>query len=795
MIQHYLKMAFRNILKHKTQSIISIVGLAIGLACFALSTFWIQYEMTYDNFHRDAERIYLVRTDDRHFGAHYSNFMPYALGGYLKNAYSEVEDFCIFEQQSFFTLKNKQQTEYPYIAPDSTFMRMMDIKILEGSQNFYLSNSGETKEVAITETMARELFGTTKVIGKKLIASNNMREYRIGAIISDWGRHSNFKYSVMGWMSSDDASWNNNRYRILIKVKHGTDIKALIEKMNRNFPEEMKKDKSNYETGFTRFYLEPITQLRYADEFVREDETIVQFRYIIYFSITGALIILCALVNYLTIYSDCFRSRKREMAMRKVNGASERSLLALLCMDFLFTILLASILGMVFIESLKSWFMRYSGITDTDISIYGNCILYIAGMAILAFIIALFSIYIFRRRSLQNTLHHTHTGVIGRLFRRGSVVLQLIVCMAFILCTTIMQMQLYHLRNVDTGIDYQNRASLSIWMNVDMNVWAEKVKALPMVTEVVKPVYWPLISMGAYSLFEATSWEGSNGVTDKPISIDQFLAGEEFFKFYNMQLLAGEWISDKSELSEVNITATTARTMGWTPEEAIGKRIYYNEENQQSMTIIGVVKDCAYRAPTNDIANAVFVNTNREKWAWGRCFVLFKYKPGTWEECRRRIEEMQQSELPDRKLFLDSEEEQYNKYLKSEDALSSLLSFSSLVCILISVFGIYSLVTLTCELRRKEIAIRKVNGATIGNILNIFLKEYSLLLIISSLIAFPVGYIIMKQWIETYNRQVNIGVLPFILIFAGIAIVIALSIGWRVWQAAQQNPAEVIKSE
>lgn len=792
MIQHYLKIVFRNILKHKTQSIISIVGLAIGLACFALSTFWIQYEMTYDSFHRDADRIYLIRTDENHFGTHYHNFVPYALGGYLKNSYSEIEDWCAFEQQSFFTMQNKQLTEYPYIAPDSTFMRMMDVKILEGNNNF-LSSSSNEKEVAITEEMARDLFGTTDVIGKELISGNNMKGYRISAVIDDWGKHSNFKYSVMGWMSSDDTSWGNGRYRMLIKVKHGTDINALIKKMNRNFPEEMKKDKYNCKTGFTRFYLEPITQLRYADEFVRGDETIVQFRYIVYFSITGVLIIFCALVNYLTIYSDCFRSRKREMALRKVNGASEHSLLALLCMDFLFTILLASILGMGFIELLKSWFIHYSGIADTDMSIYGYCILYIAGMSILAYIIALLSVYIFRRRLLQHTLHHT--SAIGRLFRRGSVVLQLIVCIVFIFCTTIMQMQLYHLRNVNTGIDYQNRASLSIWMNVDMNVWAEKVKELPMVTEIVKPVYWPLISMGAYSLFEVTSWDGLNGTADNPISIDQFLAGEDFFKFYNMKLLAGEWISDKSKLNEVNITATAARTMGWTPEEAIGKRIYYNEENTQSMTIVGVVKDCAYRAPTNDVPNAIFVNTNKLEYMWPRCFVLFKYKPGTWEECRRRIEEMQLAELPDRKLFLDSEEERYNKYLKSEDALSGLLSFSSLVCILIAVFGIYSLVTLTCELRRKEIAVRKVNGATIGNILSIFFREYTLLLIISSLIAFPVGYIIMRQWIEIYNRQVNIGVWPFILIFMGIMIVITLSIGWRVWQAARQNPAEVIKSE
>ena len=130
------------------------------------------------------------------------------------------------------------------------------------------------------------------------------------------------------------------------------------------------------------------------------------------------------------------------------------------------------------------------------------------------------------------------------------------------------------------------------------------------------------------------------------------------------------------------------------------------------MTVIGVVKDCAYKSPTAELPNTVFVNTDQMKWMHARCFVLFKYRPGTWDECRRRIEEMQRAELPDRKLFLYSEEERYNDYLKSEDALSSLLGFSSLVCIFISIFGIYSLVTLACERRRKEIAIRKVNGAT-----------------------------------------------------------------------------------
>ena len=111
-----------------------------------------------------------------------------------------------------------------------------------------------------------------------------------------------------------------------------------------------------------------------------------------------------------------------------------------------------------------------------------------------------------------------------------------------------------------------------------------------MVTEVVRPVYWPLISMGSYSSVEVDAWDGLNGITENPIGIDEILAGEEFFKFYNMQLVAGEWISDKSDVREVNIMETTARTMGWTPEEAIGKHIFYCNKEVEPMTVIGVIK-------------------------------------------------------------------------------------------------------------------------------------------------------------------------------------------------------------
>ena len=207
------------------------------------------------------------------------------------------------------------------------------------------------------------------------------------------------------------------------------------------------------------------------------------------------------------------------------------------------------------------------------------------------------------------------------------------------------------------------------------------------------------------------------------------------------------------------------------------------------------MKDCAFQSPTGDIPDVVFTNTYINQWKWQRSFVLFKYQPGTWDECRRMIEEMQQSELPDKRLFLFNEEEEFNKYLKTEDTLSGLLNFASLVCLLIAIFGIYSQITLACEQRRKEIAIRKVNGATVSVILRMFLREYMLLLGVSALVAFPITYAVMKHWLETYNRQTDIGIWPFICVLIILACVVIGSIGWRVWKAANENPADVVKSE
>ena len=543
MILHYLKIAWRNLLKYRTQSAVSILGLAVGLACFALSAFWMHYEMTYDTFHRDADRLYLVGVNDESFGGSSASFTPYALGRYLKEHYSEIEDYCRFETTTFFVLKDNRMLELPVLTPDTTALRMLDIRTLDGDESFLRSATADSR-IAITEKTARLLFGTTDVIGRSVTDANRNKEYTIASVVSDWGVHTNFPYAFLTGGKPQEG-WDDYWYRTLIKVKPGTDASRLLEKMNAHFPEELTTSKYVARTGLTRFLLEPLTGLRATEGFIAKGNQTVQFRYITWFAAVGVLIIACAFLNYLTIYADRFRTRRREMALRQVCGAGPRSLVALLCTDFLLTVAGALVAGMALVELLMPAFLRYSLIQDADFSVYRSALLYITCVSAVMMAIVVLSVWLFRKRSLHGHLYAGSTPS-GTAWRKGSVVLQLTVCLAFIFCTVAMQMQLHHLRRVDTGMDYRGRAAVSIWMGVDMHVWAEKIKALPMVTEVVRPVYWPLLGMGACTSFQIDGWTGTEDRLEKPLAFDEVLAGEEFFRFYDMQLLAGEWVSEAS---------------------------------------------------------------------------------------------------------------------------------------------------------------------------------------------------------------------------------------------------------
>ena len=564
MIKHCLKIAIRNLVKYKVQSAVSILGLAVGFVCFSLSLYWIHYEMTYDHFRQDADRIYMVRTNDEYTEGKISTRVPYSLAAYLAQHFPDIAVAAPFHLISERISVNDKYQDAVFSSADSAWMNLMDIRIIKGNRNFMLPK--DNAEIAITEEAAKKWFRTEDPIGKEVKMLR--RTKKICAIVQAENRHTNFPFDFI--VNPElGKTWGYITWSLLIKVKPDTDIEELESKINANLPAELKQVTSIRKTGIERIILTPLSKLHYAKDFRDDKEAGITFQYIIYFSIAGILIITCALINYLTLFINRMRVRQREMALRMIHGANIRSLVSLLTVEFLLLLACAVTTGFLPIEICFPSFIELTGIDTAKSSLYGEAFLFIGLISLIILTAIIGLLYILYHRSLHLSLRYNTGRSTGTQLRRGSIVLQLFVCLSFIGCTVLINQQLDYLRHRDLGLKIKNRGSFSVMGDMDYTPLIRKIKELPMITEVMQPDYYPIVSqLTAIGQFD--NWEGLDIPIDTPVPVKLFLGKEDFFRFYDITLLAGEWLDDLSTYEDIIINESLARRMGWSPQEAIG---------------------------------------------------------------------------------------------------------------------------------------------------------------------------------------------------------------------------------
>lgn len=544
MIKHCLKIAIRNLVKYKVQSAVSILGLAVGFVCFSLSLYWIHYEMTYDHFRQNADRIYMVRTNDEYTEGKISTRVPYSLAAYLAQHFPDIAVAAPFHLISERISVNDKYQDAVFSSADSAWMNLMDIRIIKGNRNFMLPK--DNAEIAITEEAAKKWFRTEDPIGKEVKMLR--RTKKICAIVQAENRHTNFPFDFIGNPELGKTWWYIT-WSILIKVKPDTDIEELESKINANLPAELKQVTSIRKTGIERIILTPLSKLHYAKDFRDDKEAGITFQYIIYFSIAGILIITCALINYLTLFINRMRVRQREMALRMIHGANIRSLVSLLTVEFLLLLACAVTTGFLLIEICFPSFIELTGIDTAKSSLYGEAFLFIGLISLIILTAIIGLLYILYHRSLHLSLRYNTGRSTGTQLRRGSIVLQLFVCLSFIGCTVLINQQLDYLRHRDLGLKIKNRGSFSVMGDMDYTPLIRKIKELPMITEVMQPDYYPIVSqLTAIGQFD--NWEGLDIPIDTPVPVKLFLGKEDFFRFYDITLLAGEWLDDLSTYEE-----------------------------------------------------------------------------------------------------------------------------------------------------------------------------------------------------------------------------------------------------
>lgn len=766
MIRHYLKIAWRNLLKYRMQTAVNVAGLAVGFACFAFANLWMRYEASFDSRYEGAGRMYLLYAETAIESGGLSPNVPYPVSTLLKQEFPEVEAACAFTRYPNWELglEGQPALELPSMQLDSCFMDLFGIRILAGTPDFLYTNG----QVALTERTAQRLFGTTDVLGRTVVY--NDQKATVSAVVSDLP-HSNFSFGFIcegDYFRKWQNVWYNGGFEVVIRLAPGVSPQALEEKF-RAYAEQT-DDRYRKITG--RLRLMPLSEVRQAPF---NEERLVSFSYLVLFAAAGGLVILCSLFNHLALFLSRMDIRRRELALRRVCGSSGRGLFAMLTTEYSLLVLLSGFLGFVLVELLQPSFQRLSGVEG---NVYGESLLYF--LMVLALSLVLLLPFVFRYSSLRPERSRS-----GRRLK-VMVGLQLFISLLAIFCTVALMKQLNYLQHTDLGWERRNIAAFTfLYPDNAKDEIVDRVRQMPFVSRVLTD-YTSLLPEGAMA---ATSidWEGKPEDLEiknmRMACMDDTLAS-----FYGIRLAAGKFIRPNSGKGEIMLNESAVRVMGVT--NPVGMTVTYR--NKRQATVIGVVRDLHITAPTIPIQPTLYVC--QTEWI-AHDDILLKYHEGCWPELRHRVDSLFAKDYPEVHYRLVNVMDEYNAYLKAEHLLMRLLAFVSTVCILVSAFGIFSMITLSCERRRKEVAIRKVNGARVGDILGLFAREYLLLLAAAAVVAFPVGYVLMKRWLESYVEQTPLSWWLYAVIFLGMALLVALCIGWRVWRAANENPAEVVKRE
>lgn len=768
MIFHYIKIALRNLMKHRVQSFLSVIGLAVGFVCFAYSLIWLRYERSFDSFHPNADRIYMMYKKNL-FGSFQSVCCPYPFAATMKERLPEVEAATAFYPQTVSYKKDESLGFLDAVSVDTAFLDLFDVRILAGSRSFLHSD----REIALTPTAARRLFGTDQVLGRTLDLSSG-EEKTVTALVSEWKGHSCIPYeSLIGIESYRRTDWKADIFMVCFRLCQDADTADFTRKLRGADSEVPVRETSDYDIRRAMFSVEnlnfcPITE---SYELLFKDETQIRQTYIRMFVWIGILVMVIALINYFSLLVSQMMNRSKELALRLVNGSSRRGLFVLFATELIMMLLVSGFISFLLMEWAEKMFRTISYVKTAWLP---EALAYFVGVLFCSLLVAGCIIAYYSRKSLTVALQNRKVPAGRRMnFQRMSMAFQLLVSLLVLFCFAVLFRQLTYLsQTTDIGFERKERATIEVPEEFIGN-FLHDLRAQPYIREACVSVT-TLLPQSNYGT--TTTMDGQG----KSITFDLFVVDETFLRFYNIPLKDSLQSGDEKQCL---LTESAARELEG--PDLVGQSF-------GCYTIVGIVPDLYTKAPTVPVKPTQLLIARQED-SYSKDKVLIHYDERYTEELKRFVV----SWFLERKTYatLDIATEVYDSYLASERMLMRVLGVMAGICVLISLFGVYAHVVLACERRRKEIAIRKVNGATAGLIVRSFLKEYFLLLLGASAFAFPLGTIVMQRWLEQYVLRAALSWWIYAGIFLLLWSFMMLCIGRSVWRAARENPAEVIKSE
>lgn len=795
MFRNNFKIALRNLWKNKPSTVINVLGLTTGITACLLIALFIQHELSFDQFQSKGSRIARVVMEYGFEGSTETNkgtFTSTKVAPVLSRTFPEVEKGVrMTDADMILRLNNEPITEPNFMFSDSSFFDTFDFEMLEGDAKTALD--GKYK-IVLTETAAQKYFGNESPIGKILEVGAAKTPYEVTGVMRDYPKNSQLKFDFLASFSSmgqnQEETYFNANYTTYLLLSNEFAFAPLKEKLDPFMEKEMKG------TGATiRFHLEKFRDVHLQSPY-RAFVSNTSMSYLYLLGGVALLIIIIVCSTYVNLSTAKSIERAKEVGVRKVSGAARMQLF----WQFIGEAFVVCCLSVVVSFSAASLLLPYfntfvdRGFQLTDL--FTPTFLLITFLITIAISLAAGSYPAIILSGMQPA------RILKGLFKNSSsakqlqhslVVFQFAITVFLIVCTIIIRNQLSYIQNKSLGYDRNQVLSLNIGWDTDYNLMKtikQELKKNPQIVEVSRCANSPVNIYSGYSMRLPTMPE------NEVISVNANPIDEGFLKASGLQLIAGRDFSEQ-DMEAVNregenqefsyiINERTAKTFGWTPDEAIGRQLILNGVGE----IRGVVKDFHFQSIHTDLKPIVLFTA-----LWGGNLLLVKTSGDDIPGTLAYIEKIWKKLVPNRPFEYSFLDDRYASMYKTETQLGNVMSLFSATAIILACMGLFGLSSYMMQQRMKEIGIRKVLGATLMNLIGILSGNFIMLVVIAIIVASPLSYLLMKSWLSEFAYHTGIEW----WIFAAAAVVIisitVITVSIHGFRAMAENPVKSLRSE
>jgi putative ABC transport system permease protein len=801
MYENYLKIAFRNLLKKKAYSAINIFGLGLGIACCMLIFMYVEYERSFDNYHTKKDRIYRVIHGSK--GEDLSTYWVWnnaPIGPALAENFPEIDKVLQFSGRSDILLTNgdKIYQEDGVFFMDSSAFDFFDWKLLKGNPKTALA---APYSIVLTESTAKKYFGNEDPLGKSIKGSEspgraNAGEYLVTGVMADVPANSHFKFNALLSLSTFRKSipeifteWGYVDFYTYFLVNEQFDKAKFEAKIPKFIARYFKDPNDKYAIA-----IESLKDAYLRSAAQRQPGETGNLSNLYIFSVIGVFILAIAMINFMNLSTARSMERGKEVGIRKSIGAARGSLITQFLGESFVVVFMSMAVALLLVMIALPGMVDITG-RALDIKPFitpFNIALLITGIFIIGIIAGAYPSFVLSAFSPVMVLKGINkSGKGGVILRRGLVIFQFSLSIALVAGTLVVYFQMNHILNKDLGFDKEQMLIIDYNYDEQVNRKREVLKTEMESNPDILSAAFSRSIPGSYfpnAGTEVQSPDGDNKVMNgQPI----FQVGVDFVNHFGLKLVAGRSYSrdhPSDTIGGLVINEAAAKQFGYpNPADIIGKK--YKQWGREG-EIIGVVKDFNFTSLHRKIEP---LTMPLEPYACR--YLSLKVKSGDMTATINEVHKVWNEFAPHRPFLYSFLDDDFAKQYESDFSFRKLFTTFSCLAIFIACLGLLGLATYTAELRTKEIGIRKVLGANVANIVTLISKDFIFLIVLSMLIATPVAWYFMNQWLAGFAYRIEIHFWIFLLAGVNALVIAVLTISYQAIRAALANPVKALKSE